>query len=43
MLRIEGQLAFTKPHLLGHFIFHQEAVLDQTMTNLQQYNRIQSA
>ena len=27
MLRIEGQLAFTKPHL---------PVLDQTMTNLQQ-------
>ena len=43
MLRIEGQLAFTKPHLLGQFIFHQEPVLDQTMTNLQQYNRIQSA
>ena len=31
MLRIEGQLAFTKPHLFGQFIFHQE-----TMTNLQQ-------
>ena len=40
MLRIEGQLAFTKPHLFGQFIFHQEPVLDQTMTN---YNRIQSA
>ena len=36
MLRIEGQLAFTKPHLFGQFIFHQERVLDQTMTNLQQ-------
>ena len=36
MLRIESQLAFTKPHLLGQFIFHQEPVLDQTMTNLQQ-------
>ena len=36
MLRIEGQLAFTKPHLFGSFIFHQEPVLDQTMTNLQQ-------
>ena len=36
MLRIEGQLAFTKPHLFGQFIFHQEPVLDQTMTNLQQ-------
>ena len=36
MLRIKGQLAFTKPHLLGQFIFHQEPVLDQTMTNLQQ-------
>ena len=49
MLRIEGQLALTKPHLFGQFIFHQEPVLDQTMTNLQQntfglkfldYNRI---
>ena len=36
MLRIEGQLAFTKPHLFGQFIFHQEPMLDQTMTNLQQ-------
>ena len=36
MLRIEGQLAFTKLHLFGQFIFHQEPVLDQTMTNLQQ-------
>ena len=36
MLRIVGQLAFTKPHLLGQFIFHQELVLDQIMTNLQQ-------
>ena len=36
MLRIEGQLALTKPHLFGQFIFHQEPVLDQTMTNLQQ-------
>ena len=36
ILRIEGQLAFTKPHLFGQFIFHQEPVLDQTMTNLQQ-------
>ena len=36
MLRIEGQLVFTKPHLFGQFIFHQEPVLDQTMTNLQQ-------
>ena len=36
MLRIEGQLAFTKPHLFGLFIFHQEPMLDQTMTNLQQ-------
>ena len=33
MLRIEGQLAFTKPHLFGRFIFHQEPVLDQAMTN----------
>ena len=36
MLRIEGQLAFAKPHLFGQFIFHQEPVLDQTMTYLQQ-------
>ena len=36
MLRIEGQLAFTKPHLFGQFIFHQEPVLDKTMTNSQQ-------
>ena len=36
MFRIEGQLAFTKPHLFGQFIFHQEPMLDQTMTNLQQ-------
>ena len=35
MFRIERQLAFTKPHLFGQFIFHQEPVLDQTMTNLQ--------
>ena len=41
MLRIEGQLAFTKPHLFGQFIFHKEPVLDQTMTNLRQ--NIQSA
>ena len=34
MLRIEGRLAFTKPHLFGQFIFHQEPVLDQTLTNL---------
>ena len=49
MLRIEGQLAFTKPHFSGQFIFHQEPVLDQTMTYLEQntiglkfldYNRI---
>ena len=39
MFRIEGQLAFTKPHLFGQFIFHQETVLDQTMTNLQQNRR----
>ena len=41
MTRIEGQLAFTKPHLFGQFIFHQEPVLDQTMTNLctTEYNR----
>ena len=31
MLRIEGQLAFTKPHLFGQFIFHQDPALDQTM------------
>ena len=36
MLRIEGQLAFIKPHLFGQFILHQKPVLDQTMTNLQQ-------
>ena len=36
MLKIEGQLALLKPHLFGQFIFHQEPVLDQTMTNLQQ-------
>ena len=36
MLRIEGQLAFTKPHLFGHFIFYQETVLDQTTNYLQQ-------
>ena len=36
MLRIEGQLAFTKPHLFGQFIYHQELVLDHTMTYLQQ-------
>ena len=35
MLRSEGQLAFTKPYLFGQFIFHQELVLDQTMTNSQ--------
>ena len=35
-LRIEGQLAFTKPHLFGQFIFHQEPVLDQSMTYSQQ-------
>ena len=34
MLRIEGRLSFTKPHLFGQFIFHQEPVLDQTLTNL---------
>ena len=41
MFRIEGQLAFTKPHLFGQFIFHQKPVLDQTMTNLCtiEYNR----
>ena len=31
-----GQLAFTKPHLFGQFIIHQEPVLDQTITILQQ-------
>ena len=36
MLRIEGQLALTKPLLFGQFIFHKEPVLDQTMTHLQQ-------
>ena len=36
LLRIDGQLAFTKPHLIGQFTFHQEPALDQTMTNLQQ-------
>ena len=37
MMRIEGQLAFTKPHLFGQiFIFYQEPVMDQTKTNLQQ-------
>ena len=36
MLRIEGQLAFTKPYLFGQFIFYHEPMLDQTMTNLQQ-------
>ena len=36
MLRIEGQLAFTKPLLFGQFIFHKEPVLDQTITHLQQ-------
>ena len=35
MSRIEGQFVFTKPHLFGQFIFHQEPVLDQTMTNSQ--------
>ena len=40
MLRIKGQLAFTKPHLFGQFIFHQEPVLAQTMVI---DNRIQSA
>ena len=41
MLRIEGQLAFIKPHLFGQFIFHQEPELDQAMTNLctTEYNR----
>ena len=34
-LIIEGQLALTKPHLFGQFIFHPGPVLDQTMTNLQ--------
>ena len=36
MLRIEGQLAFTKTHLFVQFIYHQESLLDQTMTNLPQ-------
>ena len=38
MLKVEGQFTkpFTKPHLFGQFIFQQEPVLDQTMTNLQQ-------
>ena len=36
MLRIEGQLAFTKTHLFGQFIYHQEPSVDQTMTNLPQ-------
>ena len=36
MFWIEGKLAFTKPHLFGQFVFHQEPVLDQTMANLQQ-------
>ena len=39
MFRIEGQLARTKSHFLDtvcQIIFHQEPVLDQTMTNLQQ-------
>ena len=36
MLRIEGQLAFTKPHLFGQFILHQEPILAQTRINLQQ-------
>ena len=35
MLKIEGQLAFIKPHLFGQLIFHEEPVLDQTMINLQ--------
>ena len=35
MLKIEGQLAFIKPHLFGQFISGQEPVLDQTMINLQ--------
>ena len=35
-MRIEGQLAFTKPYLFGQFIFHQEPVMGQTITNLQQ-------
>ena len=35
MLRSEGQLGFTEPYLFGQFIFHQEHVLDQTITNLQ--------
>ena len=35
MLKIEGQLAFIKPHLYGQFTFYQEPVLDQTMINLQ--------
>ena len=40
MLRIEGQLAFTKPHLFGQFIFHKKPVLDQTMTLCTtEYNR----
>ena len=33
--RIAGQLEFTKPHFSGQFIFHQDPVLYQTMTNLQ--------
>ena len=42
MQRIKGQLAFFKSHLFGQFIFHQEPVLDQTMTNLctAEYNRL---
>ena len=40
MLRIEGQLAFTEPHLFGQFIFHKKPLLDQTMTLCTtEYNR----
>ena len=41
MLSIKGQLAFTKPYLLGQFIFHQEPVLEHILLNQRLiYNRI---
>ena len=37
MLRIEGQLAFTKPHLFGQFIFYQVGSDHDKFTS--EYNR----
>ena len=39
MLRIEGQLAFTKPHLFGQFIFHRETRAGSDHDFTTEYNR----